>query len=898
MPFPQSPLPVRVKIAPGAQPAGDPAGWVWRDITSDVRVASGITIEVGRGDEAARVDPSKCTLTLDCRSGKYSSRNVMGPWYGQLGTNTPLRVSVVAISDTFTRPAAAGWGTTETGQAWLGAGGGDFSTTGSAARLAWPGDNIAGSVLIDNSELLDFDGQFTTSVPVVMTGASLVVGAHARYVDDSNYYYLSTEFNPGGTVTAKIRRRVNGVAADLATAANIAGLSYTAGTVLRTRVQADGPALRIKIWVDGTAEPAAWTATASDTSLPDAGRFGFFLWLVAGNTNAKPFALTLDNLEVEAIEFTGLVPEWPVRWDKSGKDSTTPIVASGVLRRLQQGKSPLRSPITRNFVRFRPVAHWPLEDGSGAKAAASLTPGVAPAAARAAEFAADDSLPGAATSIGMTASTVLSGRVPRHTATGKWGCVFYVKLLAPPAAPTRIMTVTSSGTIRAWAVDLDSVGIYLRGYDIDGTKVFETAGAYPPETVPPVWTAMDLYVSQSGGNVTGTLLFHAVGDESGFSFYFINETVAGSAGSPTGWVASGSLGYNGGRLAQVAFFNTEPQFVTGAFTAASNGYIGETASARIARLCAEEGVPIVVEPGESSALGPQRTETFLGLLQAAEDADLGVLYERGAGLAYRPRGARYNRPVELALNFGAGHVAEPPEPTDDDQRIRNQWTVTRDNGSQATAEDPVSIAKTSLYDEAKTINVETDDVLPDHAGWRLRLGTLDELRWPRIDMNLARNPQLIRQWRRCKAFPRITITNEPEQVLGNSVDAIVEGTTTVLGPFGWDVAMSCSPAAAWQVAAVDDPACRIDTDSSAINTAASASAATLSVKVLDGPLWTTNPAHVPFDVNIGGIRVTVTAISGTSSPQTFTVLRSVDGYDKPFPANTPVRLWSRTYIAL
>jgi hypothetical protein len=896
VPFPQTPLPVRVKIAPGAAPAGDPAGWVWQDITADVRVAAGITIETGRGDEAARVDPGKCTLTLDCRSGKYSSRNVLGPWYGRLGVNTPLRVSTVAVADTFTRTTSNGLGTADSGQAWTVDGPtADWSTNGAGAQLAHTTTNVVRYATVTGSMLADVDAQFTSSVPAVMTGASMVVGMFVRYVDTSNFLVLSTEYNPGGTVTAKIRRLLDGVYTELAALATVPALTYTGGTVLRTRVQADGPALRIKIWVDGDPEPDAWALTASDTTFLDAGLTGFYLWLVAGNTNALPFSVTLDNVDVEDVEFTGLVPEWPVRWDKSRKDSTTPIVASGVLRRLQQGKSPLRSPITRNFVRFHPVAQWPLEDGSGAKSAASLVPAAEAAVTRNVQFAADDTLPGAATTVGMTASSVLTGKVPRHTATGKWGCVFYAKLLAPPAATTRIMTVASSGTMRYWAVDLDSTTIRLRGYDVNGTAVVDTAVLYPTELVPPVWSAFDLYVSQTGGNVHAALIFHAVGID---TYYFTDATIAGNVGSPTGWLATGSLGFNGGRLAHVTFFNAEPSFVTGDFTAASNGYIGETASARIARLCAEEGVPVVVEPGDSSTLGPQRTDTFLNLLLAAEDADLGILYERGAGLAYRPRGARYNRPVELALDFDQDHIAEPPEPTDDDQRIRNRWTVTRDNGSEATAEDPASIAATTLYDEAKTINVETDDVLPDHAGWRLRLGTADELRWPKVDLNLAHSPHLIALWRRCGAFARLTIDNPPDQVAGNVVDVIVEGRTTVLGPFGWDVELNCSPAAPWQVAAVDDPTSLIDTDHSAINTAATDTATTLSVKVLDGPLWTTDPAHFPLDVHIGGIRATVTAITGTTSPQTFTVLRSVDGYDKALPVDTRVRLWSRTYIAL
>jgi hypothetical protein len=50
------------------------------------------------------------------------------------------------------------------------------------------------------------------------------------------------------------------------------------------------------------------------------------------------------------------------------------------------------------------------------------------------------------------------------------------------------------------------------------------------------------------------------------------------------------------------------------------------------------------------------------------------------------------------------------------------------------------------------------------------------------------------------------------------------------------------------------------------------------------PLWTTNAADFPFDIQahplgaLGrGERITVTDITGTTSPQTFTVTRSVNG---------------------
>ncbi|WP_327268817.1 hypothetical protein OG233_14165 [Streptomyces sp. NBC_01218] len=59
-----------------------------------------------------------------------------------------------------------------------------------------------------------------------------------------------------------------------------------------------------------------------------------------------------------------------------------------------------------------------------------------------------------------------------------------------------------------------------------------------------------------------------------------------------------------------------------------------------------------------------------------------------------------------------------------------------------------------------------------------------------------------------------------------------------------------------------------------------------------------NPDHFPFDVVLGGERATVLGISGTTSPQTFTVTRSANGISKAQPLGTDVRLADPTYYAL
>jgi hypothetical protein len=72
-------------------------------------------------------------------------------------------------------------------------------------------------------------------------------------------------------------------------------------------------------------------------------------------------------------------------------------------------------------------------------------------------------------------------------------------------------------------------------------------------------------------------------------------------------------------------------------------------------------------------------------------------------------------------------------------------------------------------------------------------------------------------------------------------------------------------------------------------------------------VWTTTAAHssdFPFDIEVintgalSGERMTVTAITGSSSPQTFTVTRGVNGISVAHSSGATVRLWRPGQIAL
>ncbi|MEU6279725.1 hypothetical protein [Streptomyces sp. NPDC047028] len=130
----------------------------------------------------------------------------------------------------------------------------------------------------------------------------------------------------------------------------------------------------------------------------------------------------------------------------------------------------------------------------------------------------------------------------------------------------------------------------------------------------------------------------------------------------------------------------------------------------------------------------------------------------------------------------------------------------------------------------------------------------------------------------------------------------VTGASQVTFRYAKDNSSSAGEDGAW----IDDltfagAPMHVDTDGSELAADATSTATSLSVATTDGPVWvdsTTYPAEFPFDITAGGERMRVTGISGTSSPQTFTVVRSLNGVVKAQTDGTDVRLADPAIAAL
>jgi hypothetical protein len=906
---------IRLWLYPGANPDSSAAGWgLEEDISAYIRRpgqdgGQAIQYSGGKGDEAPSVDAGQMTLTLDNRDGRFSTDNVGGPYYGLLDINNPVRMGVVSFADNFTRTASvSGWGGPDTaaGKVW----------THSAPATNWTTDGTKGSVVIAAANTAavaaaslgggrDMDVTMTVTPVAVATGQRFAAGIRIR-TDTTNGHHLTALLSFGllGAMRMEIIRFAGVSVVTLVDVNPLPSSTYSAGQAWKLRYQVVGQELRAKAWPAAGAEPATWHAEATDDgSIIKGTELGIYTARYSGNTNSGVTPImTFDDFTATALEFTGSVVSWPLRWDRSGNNSWAPITAAGILRRIRQGTYPIQSPLRRQLAATANVTgYWPMEDGPAVTGFSSTIPGQFAATFGGVTPAQANDLAGGGPAPTLDSATgFITGETGKTLLGTGFSAMVLFKLGSVPTTKTLIIRIrTMRGSVRRWDFSVSDTTLWTEGLNEDGTVITSAVNSHGEDLSK--WHAFCLETNRTTtpGQTDWMTTLHAVG----------SLNYGGQSGSTPGAFDSAAQSFYVTGPAGSAFahawlgLNTLP-FVTTSFSLVSNGYAGELAADRFARVCTEAGIPYILRPGASEAMGSQKEAGTLAVLESCVEADYGVMAERGSGLEYIPREARWNAAVAMAITVAAGQVADAPEPVRDDQRLRNKWTVSRTNGGQGVYQDDADIARHGIWEDSATINTYDDSVLENHAGFRTALGIVERLRWPSVSLNLARNPSLLPSWRSRTYGWRLAITTGKAQVQGNEPDLIVEGFTASLDPDNWSVVLNCSSAAAWKAAVTDDTGILGRADNEYCETTALVSSTTLSIPITttSGTRWD-NTAGLwtgGVDFFVGGERVTVTSITnGTNPAQTLNCsARGVGGYAASHASGTKVRLWDPPIAAL
>ncbi len=827
-------------------------GGGWHD--APVRDNRSVTIVRGRSDEQS--EPSSSTsVTLDNRSGTYNPANPMSPLYGLVGRNTPMRVLLGAEvvedfeDDDFALPLI------DQGELWL-------RTDETAHGGTWSFRSAPG---------LGDSGVSAVSVDVPLGATTMTV-----------WYRVSSEAGFDQLF----------IIGDWGEAEQMV-LLQTSGEV-------------------------GWTQATYSVS--NVGRVSF-VYQKDIDTAGGEDAAWIDDLSFANVRFYGEVASWSP--DRTGDfdpvtgrgDAWTTITGAGVLRRLRQGDTPVRSALWQTIPDMSPAYYWPMEEGtdSSTQFASGLVGGAPMRITKVGIMQAgtDDSLPGSAALVKTVPNAgwadlnaqVAEADISLGTSftLGFWTRI--VKQSEGDTAAIVSMLVdirTTATTNDAWFFRVD----YLPATNVHRYRAFMNGivnGVSVEQPYTPDWKFVRIVVTRSGSNETWQI--------------FSNETLVGSRtetfdpGTP--WQVRVGAYTDDPTAFAVSFghamlWDSTPT-PTGMLDAGA-GYPGEAGADRVLRLAGDEAT---VFGGGSMPMGPQLVDTLVGHLGEIERTDAGMLHEpRGStGIAYRTRASLYNQSPMLTLDWEQGRqIAGPFRPLLDNARTRNDVTVGRRNGSSARAvleTGPMSVLPppdgVGRVDTQIQANPELDGQLADLASWYLHVGTLEDARWPQVTVDLDVSPELAAAAGRVDVGDLIRIINVPLDVSADdTIDLIALGSTENYAPRRHTIAFNCMPGSAYRVGVYDDAASRYDSAATTREGSGIDSTQTgIVFTIADGVFWTTRAGAFPFDIAVGGERMTVTAIAAPSgSTQSFTVIRSVNGVVKSHPIGVAVHVWSRGRWAL
>lgn len=631
-----------------------------------------------------------------------------------------------------------------------------------------------------------------------------------------------------------------------------------------------------------------------------------------------PVRVMVDYGAGDFARATLLVSRYRCRWDTSGNVAVVDIEAGGHLQRWGQG-TPVRHSLlyAYNFLEPKPIAYWPLEDGSGAETLQEVTGGAGPMtwsdSGGTPTFGATGPA-GAPTVATLTATTDLRGDVPVYTGT-TWSVLWIVNIPSAPAGPVVIATIRSTGTIAEWRVVLTPSGgtdtIDIQGYEgSTGTGVISVSdnfvvGSY---TEPyGRWLTFGLTVTPSGSDISYTINVGEVGQTTPEISHARTYSTA-TNGIVENVFVSSSWAHTGWSYGHIAVYDTAASYLSSLL----DGYNGQAASTRIARALSyanETGAFYISGGGIEAEVGPWRSFSLLENLQDAAAADEGILHDGLIGfLTYRSLYSLYNQTTAMTVDVAQAEILPPFDPQDDDTDICNEMTVSRtgtslSSGSSSTVRDDAHIEDFGLESNTKSLNLYQDSMTLHHAGWNVNLGTVSGFRYPQVVVDLAKDTQLAAAWCAMRPGDILAITNLPSQHPLGTVRVLVLGWTENINSLRWRVRMNCVPAPPYDVYAVGSATKgRIPTGGSTLAADVSAVATTLSIaSASSDDLWTTTatyPADFPMSAMIGGEDIAITAITGTSSPQSFTVTRSVNSVVKVQVAGTAIQIKDPSPIAL
>jgi hypothetical protein len=892
-------------------------------------LAEAISITRGRSDEASQSQPSSANVAMVNDDGALTPHNPMSPYYPYIRRSTPIRFSVENEVALFCGSVGAAASTPDTAafdltdDLWLACefdAHNEYGTSYLISKWTLSGGQKSYGLGIRNGKIVFHWAdnilalnEVAAPMPPKSSNGHTMVGASAEYLSAGimvvTFYYA----DEWGTWTSYFRDTTD---------------SPGGGGPQATTAPLDlGRAFKGKIYRAELRNNNSPAATLLASPIPANETHGDATWVDAqARTWTVQPGSAITNRDIRFCgQISEIVPSWPAG-DISNEDegdvglANVHFAAAGTLRRLGQGTKEVDSPIKRvvmsklNYSDVR--AYWPMEEEGDANAFSAMdrtwpwvtrgertnvmtrrggfTPG------------AEDSLLGSKALPGMNEAGGWSAVVPRlPTTPTSWAVDSF--LLVPERSETvgfSILNVETTGSPwTRWSLRLGPTSLQLVWINRNNDDYGEQTWAQG--TFPTGWVHVRLSGTKVGSVVQMKVKITKIDeDDFGGATQVVNVAVTtmGQVIGINNYVDNTSMPPSGMAQGHVILHRTRPETW---LIEAARAHDGERAMDRIYRLCIENGVtPSLIGPVElSQPLGPQPISDIMSILDDCVNVDLGLLNDarHSLGLEYRSSTSLYNQNHPIELNAKQDKIANPFVPVEDDQALRNDVTAQMSNGDQEWREfDQDSIDLEGIYDDSVTVNVHDAIQLPDQAGWRLHTGTKAGMRYPSLSLDLGVVPLLIPRWLATNPGTALRLLELPH-AHPFDVDLIVQGYTETLDPFMWIVNANCTRGDIWQVGVVEDAVLgRVESNGTYIQDPIDDNDTTFDT-FASGTRWIDSanfPTEFPFNIVLNGEEMTVTAISGLTLSQTWTVVRSANGVVKSHPALTDVKLATPLVLAL
>ena len=933
--FPQDPLPIRAEAF---------ISGTWTDITTRIREATDVVISNrGKANEQGRSVPCTCGFVVENTDNYFSNRAPSGTNYGLLPEYTPFRIGV-----TETRSFAI-----------IGAADGDYVQTTDKAvlditaeidiRIEYELDNnpdgVTGHTLaskyaggaqrswifvITEGGYLQIvwsqDGTALLAVPSTEPVSPQYGPLAARVTYDSDSggnreikFYTATTIADSWTQLGSTRT-VSGTGAIFSSTApvelgridggendGIAGLTGFIGRIYAFELYSGIASPTLVAEADIYNQARGTTSFSDGLGTPNT-------WTVEGTAEITP-----DNRR-----FTGELVSIETAQDLSGNDIYSMVQLADVTRRLGRDDV-VNSPLSNFFGALSSTGYWKCEDGTRATSLANATARGKVGTIVDADFGEPSDLPATAGSITINSTSTRIVLTAVTTADTEFACFNWgMKMASVPGASVTLFDLyLTGGSMSRLNFSVTATTYVIALYDNDGALLTSGATAWTASTPPNVWNLFRIQFDQNGADVDIDLGWYHPGDTvlTGATTITITET----AGRIWQVISKGSTNNVGTQfthffIGQFFLDNTQSAYVQSA-----NAFDGEDTATRAERVGLENGIVVRVIGSRDfcEIMGPQPRDIPLNILYECANTERTQIYpnRNSTDLLFRTYRSLVNQyGPSLAYSVESGHPTAIPRGKDDDGTLRNTATARRADGSigfHERTEGPNGTDALGNVPGSIDRNTYTSERLNDHAAWDTFIGTWNEYRWFQIPVAFERAPFSgsaadVRKALNLAALDvgdMLTLTGPPGWTKPDDVLLFIQGVPNeVLGNRKWQFYWNTSPygpyvvndltsslASRYRVAAGSGYVLASGIDDNDLS---------FTVTIPSGgKLWgttTTKPGNFPLNVVLDdGEVITISGISGTATPQTFTAsARGATGGAKSHAAGVSVEVQFPFYAGM